>query len=225
MTTRIGRRPTRDRPDVREGEARAAPERDLTAEREERRFGGTKIGSAFFGWLTATGMALLLIALISAAGAAVGLGTETNVGDAANQAVQNPATVGLIGAIALLVIVFVSYYAGGYVAGRMARFNGVRQGVAVWVWAVVIAVAVAILGAIAGNQYDIFARLNGVPRIPVNEGAVTAGGIFALLAIGAASLAGAMLGGKAGTRYHRKVDRAGSPMQSGRQPAASGAGR
>jgi len=48
-------------------------------------------------------------------------------------------TVGWIGAIALLVVLFVAYFSGGYVAGRMARFNGLKQGLAVWVWALVIA--------------------------------------------------------------------------------------
>ena len=60
-------------------------------------------------------------------------------------------------------MLFVAYYCGGYVAGRMARFNGVKQGVAVWVWAVVIAVAVAVLAAVAGDQYDVLASLNSFP--------------------------------------------------------------
>ena len=66
----------------------------------------------------------------------------------------------------LLVIVFLAYYAGGYVAGRMARFNGAKQGVAVWLWALVVAAVVAVLGMVAGDQYDILADLNTFPRIP-----------------------------------------------------------
>ena len=67
---------------------------------------------------------------------------------------------GLVGIIVLLVILFVSYYAGGYVAGRMARFNGAKQGFMVWVWALIAAVVVAILGVVAGQQYNILAQLN-----------------------------------------------------------------
>jgi hypothetical protein len=37
----------------------------------------------------------------------------------------------------LLVILFVAYYCGGYAAGRMGRFNGMKQGIAVWLWALV----------------------------------------------------------------------------------------
>ena len=47
-------------------------------------------------------------------------------------------------------ILFVAYYCGGYVASRMARFNGMKQGIAVWVWALVVAIIVAILGAVVG---------------------------------------------------------------------------
>jgi MFS-type transporter involved in bile tolerance (Atg22 family) len=61
----------------------------------------------------------------------------------------------LAGVIILMVILFVAYFCGGYVAGRMARFNGVKQGVAVWAWGIVIAVVLAVIGAIAGSQLNI----------------------------------------------------------------------
>lgn len=179
-------------------------------------YGGVKWGSAFFGWLTATGTALLLTALVAAAGTAVGLansaGDAGRAVDQAGQAARDPATaqtVGIVGAVVLLVILFLAYYCGGYVAGRMARFNGAKQGVAVWVWAVVIAIAVAVLGAVAGARFDVLASLNGLPRLPINEGALTIGGIIAALAALAAALVGAVLGGLTGMRFHRKVDRAG----------------
>lgn len=116
-------------------------------------------------------------------------------------------TVGLVGAIAFLVILFVAYYCGGYVAGRMARFNGPKQGLAVWLWALAIAIVLAILGAVAGSKYNILAQLNSFPRIPVNEGNLSSSGIIALVAV--ASLIGSLLGGLAGMRFHRKVDQAG----------------
>ncbi len=68
---------------------------------------------------------------------------------------------------------FIAYYCGGYVASRMARFNGIRQGIAVWLWAVVVAIAVAILAAVAGSKFNILAQLNSFPRIPVSEGSLT----------------------------------------------------
>ena len=176
--------------------------------RERDRFGGMKFGSAFFGWLTATGTALLLTALLAAAGAAVGLGQNVQVPEPTNEAAQ---TVGIVGGIVLLVITLVAYFCGGYVAGRMARFDGVKQGLGVWLWAVIGAIVVAILSTIAGAQFNILSNLNGFPRIPLNEGTLTAGGIITAIAVAVAALVGALLGGRAGMRYHRRVDQAGLP--------------
>jgi membrane associated rhomboid family serine protease len=89
------------------------------------------------------------------------------------------------------------------------RFSGAKQGIAVWVWAIAIAVVVAVVGALLGSEFDVLARLDGFPRIPINEGDVTTGGIIAILAAAAAALIGAILGGLAGMRFHRKVDKAG----------------
>ncbi|MGR2751530.1 hypothetical protein [Agromyces arachidis] len=181
--------------------------RAAVVDRERERFGGMKFGTAFFGWLTAVGVAVLLTALLAATGAALGLGT---LGAQVDEAVAEEATtIGVVGIIALVVILFVAYFAGGYVAGRMARFNGMKQGIAVWLWAVVIALVGAVIAAIAGSQYDVLANLNTFPRIPVTEGDLTVAGIIALVAVIAASLGGAILGGRTGTRYHRKVDAAG----------------
>ncbi|MDP9988551.1 MULTISPECIES: TIGR04086 family membrane protein [Arthrobacter] len=184
-------------------------DRETAVARQRERFGGIKVGSAFFGWLTATGMAVLLTALVAAAGTAVGLANNTDVNQAVNQAAQNSGTVGLVGIIVLLVILFLSYYSGGYVAGRMARFNGAKQGLMVWVWALIAAIVVAILGLVAGQQFNVLANLNSFPRIPINEGQLTTTSIIAAVVVAAVALIGAILGGLAGMRFHRKVDRAG----------------
>jgi hypothetical protein len=178
-------------------------------ERQREQFGGVKVGSAFFGWLAATGTAAILTGLLAATGAALGLGVMLDPGASAGDAPLDAETVGWIGAGALLVIVFVAYYCGGYVAGRMARFNGVRQGVAVWVWALVIAIVVALVSVVLGSQYDILGRLNAFPRIPVSEGVLTIAGLITAVVVAIASLGGAILGGVVGVRYHRRVDRAG----------------
>jgi hypothetical protein len=45
--------------------------------REKEEHGGIKIGSAIFGWLSVTGMAVLLTALAAAAGTAVRMVTAS----------------------------------------------------------------------------------------------------------------------------------------------------
>jgi hypothetical protein len=183
-------------------------DRQTAVAREKEQFGGVKVGSAFFGWLAATGMAVLLTAFVAAAGTAVGLANNTDVNEAVNQMATN-GTVGVVGIIVLLVILFVSYYSGGYVAGRMARFNGAKQGMMVWVWALIAAVVVALLGLIAGQQFNVLANLNSFPRIPINEGELTVTSIIAAVVVALVALVGAVLGGLAGMHFHRKVDRAG----------------
>jgi hypothetical protein len=205
---------TRDDRQASDAVVEEVPTRQTVVAREKEQFGGIKIGSAFFGWLAATGMAVLLTALVAAAGTAVGLATNTNVNDAVNQASKNQ-SVGIAGIITLLVVLFVSYYCGGYVAGRMARFNGVRQGLMVWIWALIAAVVVAVLALTAGQKYNVLANLNSFPRIPVNEGDLTTAGIVAAIVVAVVALIGAMLGGLAGMRFHRKVDRAGfTPVET-----------
>ena len=160
-------------------------------------FGGITWGAAFFGWLSANGLAVLLVALLSAAGVGLGLTDAASAGE-----------VDLGGAVALLVVLFLSYLAGGYVAGRMARFTGMRQGLAVWLVGLVVVLLVSGAAALLGSEYNVLARLQ-LPRIPVGEGTATTAGLVTLAAAAAASLVGALLGGGLGTRYHRRVDRAG----------------
>ncbi len=172
---------------------------------QRSRYGGIKWGAAFFGWLSANGLAVLLIALLSAGGVAIGL---TEGLDSADAAAEQADTIGIAGGIVLLVVLFLAYLAGGYVAGRMARFDGARQGIAVWVIGVLVVLALAVAGLVFGSEYNVLQRLD-LPRIPIDEGTATTGGIIALVAVLLVTLLGAILGGKLGDRFHRKVDRAG----------------
>jgi hypothetical protein len=177
-----------------------------------RRFGGIKWGAAFFGWLSANGLAVMLLALLSAAGITFGLVQAADPGqtadEAADTAVAELDAIGLTGGITLIVVLFLAYLAGGYVAGRMARFDGGRQGVAVWVLAVLVTLALALVSAVLGAEYDVLSRLD-LPSLPVSGDTVATAGIVALVAAVLVSLAGAVLGGRLGTRYHRKIDDAG----------------
>lgn len=187
---------------------------DVVASDAER-FGGIKWGSAFFGWLTATGMTILLSALATALGVGVGPANTTNAGDAADQATQDAQTLGILGGIVLALILLLAYYCGGYVAGRMARFDGIKQGLAVWLWGIIVAIIVAILAAFAGNRVDSLGRLGGALQLPVDGTVLTASGLIGLAITLLFPLIGAILGGKAGMHFHRKIDQAGSNHRAG----------
>jgi hypothetical protein len=171
---------------------------------QHARYGGIKWGAAFFGWLSANGLAVLLLAVLSAAGVAFGLSRV----DTADEAAQQATTIGLTGGTALLVVLFLAYFAGGYVAGRMARFDGARQGLAVWLIGLLVVVVLGLLGVVLGAQYNVLAQLN-LPSIPVSGSSATTAGVVAGVAAAVVSLLGALLGGGLGTRYHRRIDRVG----------------
>jgi hypothetical protein len=171
-------------------------------ERGREEYGGFNIGAAFFGWLVAIGLAALLTAIVSAAGAAIGL-TQVS----GPQAQQKAGTVSVIGAILLLVVFLVAYYAGGYVAGRLSRFDGGRQGFGTWLFGLVITILLAVAGAVLGSKYNVLGKLQ-LPRIPVDEGSLAKGGLATLAAVLIGTALASIVGGKAGERYHRKVDRA-----------------
>lgn len=104
---------------TRDGEAVSGREaaREVRA-RQRAAYGGLNWGSAFFGWLVAVGMAAILLGLLSAAGAAFGLGDVSD-----SQARANADTIGIVGGILLILVLVIAYYCGGYVSGRMSRFD------------------------------------------------------------------------------------------------------
>jgi hypothetical protein len=183
---------------------------------QHARWGGFKLGAAFFGWLSAIGLAALLTGLIAAGGTALAF---NQLGDVEGAARDNASTIGIGGGIALLAILLIAYFAGGYVAGRLARFDGARQGVGVWVISLLAIAAFALAGVLFGSEYNVLSRFD-LPRIPVDEGDLTTGGIIALVAAAIATLVAAVAGGKVGERYHRKIDRTGLRAQDGREVVA-----
>jgi hypothetical protein len=210
-----GRTAVAERPAVREERTTAREgtyrdDRAVTSEhmrearaRQRDEYGGINWGAAFFGWLVAVGLGAILIGLVAGAGAAVGL-TQLS----GSEARSNADTISLGGGIALLVVLMIAYYAGGYVAGRMSRFDGARQGAGAWLVGLLITIALGIVAAVLGDSYNVLSQLN-LPRIPIGSETLTTGGIVATLAVLLGTLVAAVLGGKVGERYHRKIDRAG----------------
>lgn len=179
---------------------------DDVVAREKEAYGGFHVGSAFFGWLVAVGLSALLLGLLSLVGVVLGLTAGQGEGDVVD--VVDLGTAGLVAAIAVGLVLFLAYLGGGYVAGRMARFDGLKQGLAVWLWALVISLAVGVVGFVAGDRLDVLAQVDtlGLPDVAgdlTTAGAITAGVVLLV------TLLGALAGGALGTRYHRKVDRVG----------------
>lgn len=165
---------------------------------------GFKGGSAFFGWLVAIGLTALLTGIVGAIAAGVDYATAIDWTAAKGDA----GTIGVVSGAILLVILAIAYYNGGYVAGRLARFDGARQGFGVWLIGVLVTVVVAGIAALAGSQYDVLNRVD-LPSLPIADHTLTTGGLVALAAAVVVTLLAALIGGKAGQRYHRRIDLSG----------------
>ena len=197
-------RDTRTRAEDSERPAYDDPEERVAEVEQIRReeWGGMNIGAGFFGWLVAVGMAVLLSSIISAIAAAVGDAKDITQSELERQSGE----ISIGAAIVLLVVLLISFYAGGYVAGRMSRFDGTRQGWAVWLISLLVVVIAAVIGAVYGSEYDVMNRVD-IPDVPIPTDDLTLGGAVTIAAALFATLLAALAGGKAGTHYHRRVDR------------------
>ena len=191
-----------DAPAVTRGRATADALHTARA-RQRDEYGGINWGASFFGWLVAVGVAALLTAILAAAGAALDLTTTTDASE-----LGSTEELSLVGAIALLVVLLIAYYAGGYVAGRMSRFDGARQGLGTWAIGLIVTIGLAVAALALGDEYNVLEQLN-MPSLPVGDETFATGGLVALAAILLGTIVAAMAGGKVGERYHKKVDRAG----------------
>jgi hypothetical protein len=194
-----------DQTDERDERSHGREHAVVDRERLRAEFGGFHFGSAFFGWLVATGLGTLLMGFLAAAGSAIAVTSIKNTSSVSSGTVS---TVGLVSGILLLIALAISYYAGGYVAGRMARFNGARQGFGAWLLGIILALILGGLGAAFGAKYNLVQQLN-LPHLPINQGSFTTGGIIASIAAVLVTLAAAMMGGKQGEHFHNKIDDAG----------------
>ena len=160
-----------------------------------QRFGGSKVGAAFFGWLVAIGMSVLLSGLVALALAAW------------RPAATDATTVGFTSMGTVIAVLAIGYLAGGYVAGRLARFDGARNGLLAWLLGLIVTVLAGIAAAVVGANTDLTAVVR-LPVIPVDASTMTVGGAVLIAVTVLVTALAAALGGKLGERFHRRVDRA-----------------
>jgi len=170
------------------------PYSGIAAARE--RFGGVDIPASLVGMLTALSTTLILAGLIGAALGAVDYQTGLE-GDA-----RDISTWSMIGGVAVLLV---AYIVGGWAAGRMARYDGARNGFATGVWTLLLGGILAALGAWIGSDYDVFRDVN-LPQWFSTDAFTTRAIISGVAAI-AAMFVGAIIGGLWGEYYHRRADR------------------
>lgn len=159
-----------------------------------QRFGGIDAGASIAGALAALGVTVLL------GGIAGGLGTVGYQLDA--QRGTDELSAG--GLAAGLVVLVAAFLVGGWVAGRISRYDGGRNGLLTAVWFIVAAAVLAGLGAWLGDKYDVFANLQ-VPQW-FSDNATTGTAIVSGVVAAAVMLAAGFAGGLLGARYHARAD-------------------
>jgi hypothetical protein len=104
-------------------------------------------------------------------------------------------------------VLAIGYLAGGYVAGRLARFDGARNGLLAWLLGLIVTVLAGIAAAVVGANTDLTAVVR-LPALPVDASTMTVGGAVMIAVTVLVTALAAALGGKLGERFHRRVDRA-----------------
>ncbi|WP_433007346.1 hypothetical protein [Kribbella sp. CA-294648] len=173
----------------------------LPIEPERLSYRGFKFGAAFFGWLIMGSMVVLLAALITGATAGTTYVLDYTTADAERQA----GTAAIAAAAAFVLMLTLAFYTGGYVAGRLARFDGMRQGFGVWMITFLLLVLASSLGAFLNSHYDLTGRVDR-PDVPLTNDSLLTGGLITAAALLMLPLLASLLGGRTGQRYHEKID-------------------
>jgi hypothetical protein len=167
------------------------------------RYGGFYWGADFIGFVVAAFFTMVFLGIVGAIIGGVGyqLGQPLpKIGHAVSQTQQGLGIGALIGS---LVAIFLAYLIGGYTAGRMARFAGVRNGVGVVIWTIIVAIILGIAGAVLGSNFNVASQLH----LKFNPQTATAAGVISGLITLLVMLLGATIGGMMGERFHRDIDR------------------
>jgi ABC-type transport system involved in cytochrome c biogenesis permease subunit len=185
-----------------EARTTTVPRREVVAERphpiaaNRAAFGGVDFPASVVGMLTALATLVLLGGLIGAAIGAVGYQTGLS-GD-------NVEDIGLASLIGGIAVIFVAYLIGGWTAGRIARYDGARNGLMTGVWTLVLAAILSALAYFFGNEYDVLRNVD-LPQWFDRDAVTTAAIVSGVVTVGTMLLAG-LLGGVWGSRYHRVAD-------------------
>jgi hypothetical protein len=119
----------------------------------------------------------------------------------------------ITGLVLLGVLIFLTYFFGGYVAGRLARFDGGRNGAMLLVWTLLtVLLLVLAAGVFSGFLPDgataaIGSTMNGVLSALDSLSQAGVVGIVVVVAALLLALIGGFLGGRLGSRYHAEIDR------------------
>jgi hypothetical protein len=182
---------------------------EAAEEREDRlrdMYGGVDWLASFLGYVFTVVLALVFSAIAGLVLVPFGFPPEISGG-------QLGASV-LTGLAVLGVLIFLTYFFGGYVAGRLARFDGGRNGAMVLVWTFIVALLLALVAVVfsgflpAGMADGVSNLARGTVSTATNLAGAGVAGIIVAVAALLLALLGGFFGGRLGSRYHTEIDRA-----------------
>lgn len=178
----------------------------VRGEREQKlisRYGGFDWIATFLGFAVAIFFGVVLLGIVGAVVGAVGFQLHAPVPKVGSAVSGTTQTLGIGALISSLVATFLAYLIGGYTAGRLARFEGRKNGIGVVLWTIVVGIILGILGAILGNKFDVAKQLH----LHIDTGTLTTTGLISLAVTLVVMVIAAVLGGSLGERYQRQIDR------------------
>lgn len=168
-----------------------------------QKYGGFYWGSDFIGFAVAIFFTLVFLGIVGAIVGAVGYQMGAQVPKVGGPVSATTQTLGLAGLIGSLIALFLAYLIGGYTAGRMARFDGVKNGIGVVIWTVIVAIILGVLGGIFRDRFTVAQQIH----LNVSRSDLTTAGAVSLGVTLIVMLIAAMIGGWLGANYHRRIDR------------------
>jgi hypothetical protein len=156
---------------------------------------GVSFGVAFFGWLVAGGIVVLLLASVGAVGTLIGW-----------DRLAGWEWVYVTAWIVVVVSLGIGAFSGGYAGGRMVPAHGGRQGLDVWLLSWGATALIVGLGYVAVHQYSVVARIDWT-SLPIAETDRTAAALVGLVAIVLVTLVSAVIGGAVGSRCSARLSR------------------
>src|SRR5215217_121129 len=182
---------------------------EAAEEREDRlrdMYGGVDWLASFLGFVFAIVLGTIFSAVVGLVLVPFGITPDLSGGQIGAPVITGLALLG--------VLIFLTFFFGGYVAGRLARFDGGRNGAMVLVWMFIVVVILALAAAIfsgflpAGMAEGI---TNLVDRSVSTAGNLAGAGVAGLVAAAAAlllALLGGSLGGRMDDTDNTEIDRA-----------------
>lgn len=197
-------------PDGRQGTAagQSGGYYEAMEEREERLrdiYGGIDWLASFIGFVFALVAGAVLAGIAGLVLVPLGFSPNFNAGTLGPAAIT--------GLVVVAVVLFLTYFFGGYVSGRLARFDGGLNGIMLVLWTLVVALLVVLAGGIlssflpAGFAEQLRSAVQG-GLLPAFNNLVGIGAIGIGILVGAflVALLGGFVGGRTGGRYHTDID-------------------